>query len=73
MDKMTTAENNATGNLHKPLVSGMLPLDETEITELAKVIVGYGDEGYIDRYEVARVEKIIMATQSKLMHKNSKR
>ena len=24
MDKMTTKENNATGNLHKPLVSGSL-------------------------------------------------
>lgn len=28
MDKETTTDNKATGNLHKPLVSGSLPLIE---------------------------------------------
>ena len=36
MNKMTTKENNATGNLHKPPVSGSLPLSEKQITDKMK-------------------------------------
>jgi hypothetical protein len=71
--KTETKNEAQNGNLQQGAVSGMLPLDEIEITELAKLIVGYGDEGYIDRYEVVKVERIIRATQNKLIHKNSKR
>jgi hypothetical protein len=71
--KTETKNEAQNGNLQQGAVSGMLLLDEIEITELAKLIVGYGDEGYIDRYEVVKVERIIRATQNKLIHKNSKR
>lgn len=46
MGKETTTENNATGNLHKPLVSGSLP-NGINLLELKKLL------RFSDRYEIS--------------------
>lgn len=52
MDKETTKDNNATGNLHKPLVSGSLPADlrrkiEIHIETTEECIENFGIPKYV--------------------------